>query len=253
MIRRALVLLPPALLMLTAADEPMLVPDVSQREVEIQYSFTGADLLLFGAIVYPDGRQPKKPADIMVVLKGPDQSITMREKQKVAGIWVNADSTTFRSVPGYYAVAASKPLKDIVDERTAAIYEFGLGSLQLSPSGTIDPTAQDRFAAGLVDRQRRQSLYSEDDRGVTITDDVLYRARIWLPSSVPIGTYTAETFAIRKGRVVASALAHVEVRKLGIERAIATFARHYAFFYGLLVVALSAAMGWIAGRLFALS
>jgi len=241
------------ILLLTGARDPILVPDVSQREIEVRQDFTGTELLLFGAILDPAGTRAGREYDIVVVVEGPTQPVVVREKRRVAGIWVNADSTTFRSVPGYYAVAASKPLKDIVDERTAAIYEFGLGSLQLSPSGTIDPTAQDRFAAGLVDRQRRQSLYSEDDRGVTITDDVLYRARIWLPSSVPIGTYTAETFAIRKGRVVASALAHVEVRKLGIERAIATFARHYAFFYGLLVVALSAVMGWIAGRLFALS
>jgi len=241
------------ILLLTGARDPILVPDVSQREIEVRQDFTGTELLLFGAILDPAGTRAGREYDIVVVVEGPTQPVVVREKRRVAGIWVNAESTTFRSVPGYYAVAASKPLKDIVDERTAAIYEFGLGSLQLSPSGTIDPTAQDRFAAGLVDRQRRQSLYSEDDRGVTITDDVLYRARIWLPSSVPIGTYTAETFAIRKGRVVASALAHVEVRKLGIERAIATFARHYAFFYGLLVVALSAAMGWIAGRLFALS
>src|SRR5690606_31280956 len=91
-------LLAPALiLLLGAADEPELVPDVSQRTVEIQYSFTGANLLLFGAIVYPDGRRPKKPADIVVILKGPDQSIIMREKEKVAGIWVNADRARFRS------------------------------------------------------------------------------------------------------------------------------------------------------------
>jgi hypothetical protein len=37
-----------------------------------------------------------------------------------------------------------------------------------------------------------------------------------------------------------------------MERAIANFAQHYAFFYGLLAVAISAGMGWVAGRLFAL-
>ena len=50
MLRRASALIA-ALLLLTGADEPQLVPDVSQREVQILYSFTGADLLLFGAIV----------------------------------------------------------------------------------------------------------------------------------------------------------------------------------------------------------
>jgi len=81
---------------------------------------------------------------------------------------------------------------------------------------------------------------------------VLYQARISLPSNVTTGTYTAETFAITKGRVVASGISRVEVRKLGFEGVIASFAQRWSFFYGLLAVALSVAMGWIAGRLFAL-
>jgi len=43
-----------ALPLLLGAEKPVLVPDVSQREVEIVYSFTGAELLLFGAILYPE-------------------------------------------------------------------------------------------------------------------------------------------------------------------------------------------------------
>ena len=72
-------------LLLTGAREPVLVPDVSQRNVDIVYSFTGAELLLFGAILYPDGRFPQRDADIAVVLKGPSQPILMREKQRLLG------------------------------------------------------------------------------------------------------------------------------------------------------------------------
>jgi hypothetical protein len=61
-----------------------------------------------------------------VVLRGPTRPIIVREKQKVAGIWVNADSIDFRSAPAYYAIASSRPIDKIVDARTAAIYELGL-------------------------------------------------------------------------------------------------------------------------------
>ena len=73
-------------LSLTAATRPILVPDVSQRTVRILYSFTGAELLLFGAILYPGGRQPsgERPVDIVVVVKGPEQSVLVREKERVA-------------------------------------------------------------------------------------------------------------------------------------------------------------------------
>ncbi|HLZ78504.1 MAG TPA: TIGR02186 family protein, partial [Sphingomonas sp.] len=51
-------------LLCVGASKPVLVPDVSDRQVQIIYSFTGADLLLFGAILYPGGRAPAHPADI---------------------------------------------------------------------------------------------------------------------------------------------------------------------------------------------
>lgn len=240
------------LVMLTGARDPILVPDVSQHEVEVRQGFTGTELLLFGAILDPQGTRAGRDYDIVVVLKGPVRSIMVREKRKVAGVWINADSIGFRSAPLFYAVASSRPIRNIVDDKTAAIYELGLSWLQLSPIGTIDPQQQSRFAAGLVDLNRRNGLYQEQDQGVKISEQVLYQARIALPSSVPTGLYTAETFAIRKGRVVTSAISRVEVRKLGLEGAIANFADRQSFLYGLIAVSFSVLMGWIAGRLFAL-
>jgi len=242
-----------ALVMLTGAREPILVPEVSQHEIRLRQGFTGTELLLFGAILNRDGTRAARDYDIVVILKGPTHSIVVREKAKVAGMWLNADSTEFRSAPSYYAIASSRPIAEIVDEKTAAIYELGLRWLQLSPIGAIDPAEQIRFSRGLVDLNRRGGLYREEARGVTVKEQVLYQARIFLPSSVPIGTYTAETLAVSNGRVVASASSKVEVRKLGFERAIADFAENQSFLYGILAVMVSVAMGWLAGRLFALA
>ena len=177
------------------------MPDVSQRQVEIRYSFSGAELLLFGAILYPGGRAPGAGADVAVVLKGPLERIVLREKQKVAGIWMNVERVRFRSAPSFYAVASSRPLSRLVDERTAAIYELGLDNLQLSPGGGASADVLRRFEQGLIDLRRRNQLYAEYPRGVEISEGVLYRARITIPARVPVGTYTAETFLIRDGRV----------------------------------------------------
>jgi uncharacterized protein (TIGR02186 family) len=241
-----------AVVMLTGAREPILVPEVSQHEIQLRQGFTGTELLLFGAILSRDGTRAARDHDIVIVLKGPTQSIVLREKSKVAGIWINTGSTEFRSAPSYYAIASSRSIDKIVDDKTAAIYELGLSWLQLSPIGAIDPVEQDRFSRGLVDLNQRGGLYRESATAVTVKEQVLYQARIFLPSSVPIGTYTAETFAISKGRVVASASSEVEIRKLGFERAIADFAEDSSFVYGVFAVLVSVLMGWIAGRLFAL-
>ena len=236
--------------LLLAQSEPVLVPDVSARSIEIRYSFSGAQLLLFGAILYPGGRVPEDPADIVVVLKGPVEPIVLREKQKIAGIWMNADSNRFRSAPSYYAVASSRPVSELVDERTAAIYELGLQNLQLSPGGGSLPEKERRFEAGLLELRRSQGLYVEQPGGVEITDGVLYRARIPIPSQVPVGTYTAETFLIADGEVIAAAIREVEIGKGGFERNVALAARQHGFLYGLAAVLLSLFLGWAAAMAF---
>ncbi|GAA0305611.1 TIGR02186 family protein [Sphingomonas oligophenolica] len=229
--------------------KPVLVPDVSQRDIEIAYSFTGAELLLFGAILYPGGRLPNddKPTDIVVVVRGPVQSILVREKEKVAGIWVNAARLRYRSAPSFYAIASSRPISKLVDDRTQAIYELGLDSLQLSPASSAPLAEQDRFARGLVDLKRRAGLYFEAPRAVEITDGVLYRARLTIPARVPVGRFTAETFLIRDGRVLAAATRDIDIRKSGFERFVARSAERHSILYGLIAVALSVFFGWGAG------
>ena len=236
--------------LLMAQGKPVLVPDISSRSIQIRYSFSGAQLLLFGAILYPGGKVPERPADIVVVLKGPVQPILVREKQKMAGIWMNADSNRFRSAPSFYAVASSRPIRELVDERTAAIYELGLRDLQLSPGGGALPDKERRFESGLLDLRKRQGLYAESDRGVEISNGVLYRARIAIPSQVPVGTYTTETFLIDRGKVIAAATRDVDVGKAGFERTMALAARQHGFLYGLAAVALSLFLGWAAAMAF---
>jgi uncharacterized protein (TIGR02186 family) len=236
--------------LLLAQSQPRLVPDISARSVEIRYSFTGAQLLLFGAILYPGGRVPQRPANVIVVLKGPVEPILVREKQKLAGIWMNADSNRFRSAPSFYAVASSAPVRRLVDERTAAIYELGLQDLQLSPSGGALPEKERRFESGLLDLRTRQGLYAEHPHGVEISEGVLYRARISIPSQVPVGTYTAETFLVDDGKVIAAATKEIEIGKSGFERWVALTARRHAFLYGLAAVLLSLGLGWAAATIF---
>ncbi len=232
------------------ASEPMLVPDVSQRKVEIRYSFSGAELLLFGAIVYPDGRIPNDRADIAVVLKGPSQSILLREKQRVMGIWMNVESARFRSVPGFYSIASSRPLSELINGRTAAIYELGLNNMQLSPIVDAPPSQLRRFEQGLVGLMSKQGLYSEHPGSVEISQGVLYRARLAIPARVPVGRYIAETFLIRNGKIYAAATKKIDIRKSGFEKVVTDFSEALPLLYGLFAVALSLGLGWLAGTVF---
>ncbi len=247
---RTLLLLP-ILFFSIAAANPVLVPDVSQRKIDIVYSFTGAELLMFGAILYPGGRVPSEKADIVVVLRGPTQPLIVREKQKLGGlIWVNAQSARFLSAPGYYAIASSRPLDELVDERTAAIYELGVKNLQLSPASSEQPETRRRFENGLIDLFSKSKLYDEQPESVEISNGVLYRARLAIPARVPVGNYVTETFLIKDGRILAVASKEVQIDKSGFERFVAESARQYPLLYGLVAVLLSLLLGWGAAMAF---
>ena len=243
----ALLLLPRAA---AQAADPRLVPDVSSRAIDIQYSFTGEELLLFGAILYPGQRLPDDRADIVVVLKGPVRPIVLREKQRVAGIWVNANSIRLRTSPSFYAIGSSRPIDKLVDERTAAIFELGLANLSMSPTGFPEAKTLERFEAGLIDLYRRAGLFVENPASVEITEGVLYRARIPVPARVPVGTYRAETYLISRGRVLAVASRDVQIRKAGFERFVALAAERHGFLYGLSAVLLSLVLGYGASAIF---
>ena len=202
------------------------------------------------ASFYPGGRIPEHTPDVVVVVKGPSEPIIVREKQRIAGIWMNADSSRFRSAPSFYAVDSSRPIPSLVDDRTAAIYELGVHNLQLSPGSSALPEKARRLESGLLDLRLRQGLYREDSHGVEISNGVLYRATITIPSQVPVGTYTAETFLVDDGRVLAAATRDIQIGKSGFERFVALAARRHSAFYGLFAVFLSLALGWSAAAIF---
>ena len=83
-----------------------------------------------------------------------------------------------------------------------------------------------------------------------ISEGVLYRARISIPSQVPVGTYTAETFLIQDGRVLAVATRDIDIGKSGFERWVSLVARRHEFLYGLAAVIMSVGLGWAAAMVF---
>ncbi len=225
---------------------PQLLADLSEPEVRISYSFEGAELLVYGAIQYPPGREASADPRIAVVARGPLQEVVVRKKERVGGIWLNTRSARFNTAPAFLAVATSRPVSELVDARTADLWELGLDNIQLSPDSTQDPAATRAFGQGLLAERRRAGLYREEPRGVTISAGVLYRARIVIPSVAPIGDYEVLVHLIEDGRVVATAPGRFEVRKVGFEAQISRWAERNSISYGLATIAMAAMAGWAA-------
>src|SRR5262245_62587359 len=93
--------------------------DVSTREISIESNFTGIEIVLFGSIDFSRAPAPDEgPYDVIMVIRGPTEPIVVRQKERVAGIWMNGASTTFSAVPGFYAALSSRPMRAIAPEAT---------------------------------------------------------------------------------------------------------------------------------------
>lgn len=233
-------------LLLGAAAPTSLISALSQSRIDINTTFKGADLLVFGAIQYPAGAVPDAPPDIAIVVRGPAEPVTVRRKARVAGIWLNTDRIRFESVPGFYAVATTRPIAELADDRTTAIYEIGIRNLQLSPASGEEDEISRAFEAGLIAAREKAGLFAERPGGVQITRGVLYAARIALPAAVPVGDYTAEIHLVRQGRVLASTSAPFVIEKSGFERWVYVMAQENSLLYGLAAVMAALAAGALA-------
>ncbi len=233
-------------LALAGAAPVRLITQLSTARIDINTSFRGAELLVFGAIQYPRGQTPDRTPDIAVVVRGPAAPVTVRRKVRIAGLWLNGAAVRFESVPGFYAVAATRPITDLADERITAIYEIGTRNLQLSPASSADDATTRAFEAGLISQRLRAGLFAERPGSVQITRDVLYSARIALPAAVPVGDYAAEIHLIDSGRVLASTSAPFSIGKSGFERWVYVMAHEHSIAYGLSAIIAAVLAGGLA-------
>lgn len=226
----------------TAAE---LIADISQRLVAITTGFTGADVLLFGAT---EGK-----GDVIVIVRGPGSDVVVRQKERVAGIWVNAHRMTFLDVPAFYHVAASG---DLAAQRVEVIleeYEIGQEYRNIAPAGAdqdIDPETTESFRGAFIRGKQREGLYAARTWPVTFIGDRLFRTTIRFPANVPTGTYTVEVFSISDGRVASMLNTPLIVSRAGFGAAVYDFAYDYAAAYGLIAILIALMSGWMAGTLF---
>ncbi|MBM3491030.1 MAG: hypothetical protein FJX68_11365 [Alphaproteobacteria bacterium] len=239
-----------AMLVLTVAEGGLgrsaaaqsLVADISDHLVAVTTDFAGTELLLFGAV--------ERPGRVVVVVRGPLQTLVVRRKERVLGVWINRLATTFVDVPAFYAIASSAPLAEVASASELARQEFGLRYLRLNPASGAQSDPDGGFRAALVRVKQREGLYSEGLEQVSFLGERLFRARIPLPANVPTGSYVATVFLLVDGEVVAAQTSPLVVSKLGTGARIARVAEHDAAIYGLFAILLALSAGWLGSIAF---
>jgi uncharacterized protein (TIGR02186 family) len=252
--RRAAAGLVAALVLMTApVQAERLIASLSSHRVQITSIFNGVELVLFGTVEPDGGSVPRNGTyDIIATVTGPLQTLVVRRKAGVFGIWVNVESRTFVDVPSYLAVLATKP-KDIVDEETLRRLQIGLDHTLLRQEigpDIADSVVNDEFRQAFLRIKKEHRLYSESTNAVTFLTPTLFRSSIEVPPEAPIGTYDVDVKLFADGIMVARTNSAFEIVKVGFERFIAGSAADHGVLYGFATAAMAIMTGWFASVVF---
>jgi uncharacterized protein (TIGR02186 family) len=231
--------------------------DISTRSVGVTSSFTGTEIIVFGAIQHgrPEIAANEDLYDVVVVLEGTPQKLVARRKSNVVGLWINTQALTFESVPSYYAISSSRPLEEIADLIVLRNKDIGFGQVRMKPVGgweTGVSTADLRkFKEAVIRLKVNNGLYVQNDYGVLFVGGAsLFRTTIDLPANVPVGTLQARVMLFRKGQMLSQFKTEVRMQREGIERYLHAFAFGYPLIYGISAVLIAAVAGLAASSYF---
>jgi uncharacterized protein (TIGR02186 family) len=251
---------------MTAAQPPPLPPAaisaaLTETTVRVNSDFRGDRIVLYGAVFDP----ARRPSDVVVIVRGPDEPIRIARKTRVAGLWINSRPVVFQGAPGFYIAASTRPLDDIARFGVLRQLEAGVDHLHFNaPDEQREETrygVRDMVVSRLgvdyldwrnavVRLKADQRLYAVNERGVRFVDKGLFRAEIALPAEAPIGRYEARILLFQNGRPVSEKDRTLTVEQVGVERALYLWAHQRPWSYGLAAMAFALGAGWAASAAF---
>ena len=227
---------------------------VSVDVVPVGSDFDGTDIVIFGSI---EGAEQaalyRGEYDVVVRVTGEQEDVVIRHKERVAGIWVNTNSKVFVDVPSFYSTLSRNPLNDIADRPTLRSLGLGIQNLMTRPESQGDLAfvlKAGQFSDALQRIRLDQGLFTENPENLKQLSPSLFRARLYLPPNVPIGSHTVTAYLFRNGEKLADIQSGFRIQKVGFERWIYDLAHNYSLLYGFAAVLIAIATGWLANVLF---
>ena len=235
------------------ASAERLVVSLSNHRVRVTSSFAGEDLVLFGTVEPDRGQSLRASYDLVATVTGPPETFRTRRKERMVGIWVNADSREFVRVPSYLAVLSNRAIGQIANEETLRRLQVGLDNFLLPQRigpDIADTVRNDPYRVAFVRLQSDKRLYRESPTAVTFLTPTVFRAAIPLPADVPTGNFAVDVKLFADGAMVARTNSALEVTKVGFEQYVADAARDNGLLYGIATALIALAIGWTASVVF---
>jgi len=221
-----------------------LVTDLSESTVEISSTFSGADILLFGAY---DGQ---KNDDIIVVVSGQNGNIKVDRKEKKFGIWMITESIKFTNIPKYYYIASNRKIKDITNSTEIKKRKLDFNSFELKNNKIDYKNLDKKWYEALKRNMKKKQFWKIEESSITLNKNTLFRKTLSLPSNVSTGMYNVKILHYRKGNLISQEESKIKIDKTGISANIYNVAQNFSAIYGIIAVIVALFFGWFTNFIF---
>ena len=226
------------------ADTGGLAIGVANEHIDVTVGFTGSSIEIFG-----DRRD--KNSNIAIVIEGPEKNITLWQKARVMGTWVNRHFVYFENIPSYYHYAISTGQKD--EKLSNVMLENGIGHEALfhriNEKRTETPENIETFQQALLRKNKNLGVFFEQPAEITFLNDNFFRVRFDISPSAPTGEYKIHSFLIKDGKVAERRLNMLKVEQVGINAFMYRAAHEHSAIYAMICIAFALFSGWLAGAL----
>ncbi|MCX5497836.1 TIGR02186 family protein [Kaistia dalseonensis] len=230
-----------------------LIVALSSEEVKITSNFTGTGIAVFGAIERDAATISRGSFyDVVVVLKGPPETVVTRRKDRLLGIWLNSAARTYPDMPSFYAVNSSRPVAEVATAPVLKRFQLGFDNLAFETTEHEEAiTPEDiSFRDAFVRLKQQAGLFRQEHYGVTFPGTNVFQTTLQIPANVPVGRYEVAVYLFRDSAFLASDSAEIRISKTGFEQFTFDLAHGYGFLYGAICVVLAIFTGWLAGVIF---
>ncbi len=242
------------LLLVPVQSAEKLQMGVSVDIVPVASDFAGRDIVIFGSIEDADQAELYRGSySVIIEVVGALEEVVIRKKNRIGGIWINADAREYRDVPSYYSVLSNNPLGAISDASILNSLGIGIDNLSARPVASSNVQhflTQGEFSSALRRIRINENLFVEDPDALQQLSPSLFRATLALPPNVPIGSHTVRAHLFHKGKKLDVVAGSFEVRKVGFERWIYDLAHEQSLLYGIMCVLIAIFTGWAANTIF---
>ena len=244
LIKNILLIIIIALNSFTVFAKDNLVTDLSESTVEISSTFSGADILLFGAY---DG---KKNDDIIVVVSGQKGNIKVDKKEKKFGIWMITESIKFSNVPKYYYIASNRKIKEITNKTEIKKRKLDFNNFELKNNKIYYNNVDKNWYEALKRNMKKKQFWKIEENSIKLNKNTLFRKTLSIPSNVSTGKYNVKILHYRKGNLISQEESKIKINKTGISANIYNIAQNFSAIYGIIAVIIALFFGWFTNFIF---